>query len=136
MTIQGESLLPKRGGTRQEAATSSAVTIDLTPDEDALESEAFELKTSNPTKQSDLNSRCQVILRGLPTTCWNPDLRLDIAGHTDDVGDEKENLALSIRRAEVVSELSACGVEESRMSSQGFGESRPRPPTSTRQADA
>ena len=130
MTIQGESTGYQSVVVHdKEAATSSAVTIDLTPDEDALESEAFELEDVQfATKQSDLNSRCQVILRGLANHMLrNPDLRLDIAGHTDDVGDEKENLALSIRRAEVVSEfLSACGVEESRMSSQGFGESRPK----------
>ena len=43
------------------------------------------------------------------------------------MGDESENLSLSIRRAEVVSEfLSACGVDEDRMTSQGFGESRPK----------
>ncbi len=53
--------------------------------------------------------------------------KLDISGHTDDVGSEKYNLALSIRRAEAVkAALVSFGVEESQISTEGMGKTQPR----------
>jgi len=55
------------------------------------------------------------------------DLRLRIEGHTDDVGDEAANLALSEKRAAAVRAFltEAYGVDASRLESQGLGESAP-----------
>lgn len=55
------------------------------------------------------------------------DLRLVIEGHTDGVGDEASNQALSERRAESVRQylIDKQGIEASRLTAQGFGESRP-----------
>lgn len=52
---------------------------------------------------------------------------LQISGHTDDVGSEKYNLALSIRRAEAVkAALVSFGVDEKQISTEGMGKTQPR----------
>ena len=53
-------------------------------------------------------------------------LRLEVQGHTDNVGSDKVNLTLSQERAEaVVSYLVAAGVEPSRLVAKGYGEMAP-----------
>ena len=53
-------------------------------------------------------------------------LKFEIRGHTDDVGDAKSNLSLSQKRAEAVkAELIKKGVDKSRLTAKGFGESLP-----------
>ena len=55
-----------------------------------------------------------------------PRLRVQIQGHTDNVGDAGANLELSRRRAKRVAEtLIAHGIPAGRLSHQGYGESRP-----------
>lgn len=56
----------------------------------------------------------------------NPTTILTVEGHTDDVGSEENNLALSESRAQaVVDYLVAGGVAAERLTAAGFGESRP-----------
>ena len=51
---------------------------------------------------------------------------IEIAGHTDSDGAADKNLALSKRRAEaVVNYLVEAGVDTSRVSAEGYGETRP-----------
>ena len=53
-------------------------------------------------------------------------LRVQVAGHTDDRGSDEYNLDLSRRRAaSVMRFLIAAGIEESRLESEGYGESVP-----------
>lgn len=53
--------------------------------------------------------------------------KLEISGHTDDVGGETYNLGLSERRAAAVkAQLVACGVPAERIVTKGFGKSQPR----------
>ncbi len=55
-----------------------------------------------------------------------PDLRLGIHGHTDSVGSDANNLQLSKDRAAAVRRyIVDKGIAESRLESEGFGESRP-----------
>ncbi len=63
----------------------------------------------------------------------NPDVRVKIIGHTDSDGDDAKNLDLSKRRAESVKmELSkAFGIAESRMETDGLGETQPVAPNDT-----
>ncbi len=53
-------------------------------------------------------------------------MTVEIAGHTDDVGDTNSNLTLSRKRAETVrSYLIKNGIEPSRLVAKGYGESKP-----------
>ncbi len=55
--------------------------------------------------------------------------KLSIEGHTDDVGEDAYNLALSQRRATNVMEILAfSGIQRNRMVSQGLGEAQPTVP--------
>ena len=55
-----------------------------------------------------------------------PDVAFEVVGHTDDVGEEQDNLILSQERAEaVVARLAELGVDPGRMSSRGEGEANP-----------
>ena len=54
------------------------------------------------------------------------DYDLTISGHTDDVGDERNNLVLSRKRASACRDfLVATGIAAARISSTGYGETRP-----------
>lgn len=56
----------------------------------------------------------------------NPSVTISIGGHTDNVGDDAMNLALSEARAKsVVNYLISKGINANRLSSKGFGESAP-----------
>ncbi len=56
----------------------------------------------------------------------SPALEISIEGHTDSTGDAASNLSLSRRRAQAVRAfLVGRNVEEARMQTEGFGESRP-----------
>ncbi|GAB3164231.1 OmpA family protein [Telluribacter humicola] len=59
----------------------------------------------------------------------NHKLRIEIAGHTDDVGSDKDNLDLSRQRAQsVVSYLTGAGIKADRLTAIGYGETRPKVP--------
>jgi len=56
----------------------------------------------------------------------NPSYKLVIDGHTDDVGDDAMNLTLSENRASSVANyLIGRGVDPMRLTSNGYGESKP-----------
>ncbi len=62
----------------------------------------------------------------------NPELRIQINGHTDDVGSEADNQQLSEGRAKAVHDfLIEQGINEGRLSFKGFGESQPVAPNET-----
>ena len=57
----------------------------------------------------------------------NPQLKIEIGGHTDTRGDAQENLVLSEGRANAVKEyLIQQGIEANRLSSKGYGETQPK----------
>lgn len=59
-----------------------------------------------------------------------PDLKLRIAGHADKVGEPDKNQVLSEQRAEAVKEfLVKAGVPTARLSTVGYGDTRPRYPS-------
>ena len=55
-----------------------------------------------------------------------PDLKVKVEGHTDNVGNEAANQQLSDDRAKAVMEaVAAAGIDPARMTSEGFGMSKP-----------
>lgn len=59
----------------------------------------------------------------------NPTLKVEISGHTDNVGLKANNLNLSTRRAEsVLDYLAEKGIENTRVSYKGYGDSQPLAP--------
>ncbi len=56
----------------------------------------------------------------------HPDIRVEIQGHTDNIGSDDSNMKLSERRADAVKTyLVNHGIEASRLETRGFGEARP-----------
>jgi outer membrane protein OmpA-like peptidoglycan-associated protein len=56
----------------------------------------------------------------------NPDVKVSIEGHTDNVGSAAANQTLSEKRAQaVVAWLSSHGIEGSRLKAKGWGASKP-----------
>ncbi|MGI8599310.1 MAG: OmpA family protein, partial [Chitinophagaceae bacterium] len=62
----------------------------------------------------------------------NNTIKIQIEGHTDDVGNNQDNLRLSENRAKaVVAYLVENGISPSRLTAKGFGESKPIADNST-----
>jgi outer membrane protein OmpA-like peptidoglycan-associated protein len=63
----------------------------------------------------------------------NPDWKLSVAGHTDNIGEAAFNQELSERRAAAVKDalVSRYGIAPDRLSTKGFGASRPVEPNTT-----
>lgn len=75
------------------------------------------------TLQSESTKQLQNVVTLLKE---NPDLNLEVQGHTDNQGNEDYNLELSQRRAEtVVAYLGLFGIDFERLSPKGYGESEP-----------
>ena len=56
----------------------------------------------------------------------NPDLKFSVEGHTDSQGDDAFNMKLSQERAETVKNtLIKLGISVDRLTSKGWGESKP-----------
>jgi OmpA-OmpF porin, OOP family len=67
----------------------------------------------------------------------NPEVKVEIQGHTDNIGSEKHNQKLSLHRAETVKYyLIAKGVAANRLTSVGFGKTRPITENNTEQGRA
>ncbi|NOT51528.1 MAG: OmpA family protein [Chitinophagaceae bacterium] len=76
----------------------------------------FELK---PGSQVELDKLVQLLNE-------NPSLKIEISGHTDNVGKPADNLLLSNNRAKaVVTYLISKNIAASRLSSKGYGETKP-----------
>jgi OmpA-OmpF porin, OOP family len=67
----------------------------------------------------------------------NPALQLNVDGHTDDVGSGESNKTLSLDRARAVAgALADRGIDTSRLTPQGYGESQPIADNSTEEGRA
>jgi len=68
----------------------------------------------------------RVINEAAETLMRNPDLAIEVAGHTDSQGDAGYNLGLSERRAKTVRDyLINRGVDQNRLTWRGYGEAEP-----------
>jgi outer membrane protein OmpA-like peptidoglycan-associated protein len=103
--------------------------------EPVVDGAPFELEDVQfATKKSQLSPKAKVMLQALANRMERqPNATLDIEGHTDDVGSSDDNLALSVARAQAVKDfLTAHGVEATRLSASGFGESQPKTDNETK----
>ena len=81
-----------------------------------FETAKYDLKTESKAELNKLVSFLNL----------NKTLRIELGGHTDDVGDKKKNLLLSQNRAKAVLDyLVANGIARERLSSRGYGDTRP-----------
>ena len=63
----------------------------------------------------------------------NPDMHIEISGHTDNIGSTKDNQVLSLNRANAVRNyLIARGITDDRLISHGYGETRPIYPNTSK----
>ena len=83
----------------------------------------FDMSTLRPDAVAILNEAAEILKR-------YPELKVEVAGHTDSVGSDAYNQGLSERRARAVYDyLTSNGVDASRMTGpNGYGESRPIAP--------
>lgn len=89
-----------------------------------LEGINFETNSATITDDSE-----PILRRAYNTLRTNPDLRVEIQGHTDDVGGNAANQRLSERRANAVRDyMVQNGIDANRMTARGYGEDQPLVP--------
>lgn len=79
------------------------------------------------SNSDQLNDTIKVVLNEFAEyLVLNPTMKLSLQGHTDDIGSPESNMLLSESRAKTVSDyLLSRGIDKSRLTYQGFGETRP-----------
>jgi outer membrane protein OmpA-like peptidoglycan-associated protein len=95
---------------------------------DALNKDGFiALYINFDTGKSDIKPESQPIVAQIAELLKaNPDLKVSIEGHTDNVGTPAANKTLSESRAKsVLNAVAALGVPAARMGSVGWGQERP-----------
>lgn len=79
----------------------------------------FDKATLRPTGKLKLDENAKTLNQ-------YPDINIDITGHTDSIGAPKYNMKLSEKRAVTVKKyLESKGIAASRMTTKGFGETKP-----------
>ena len=104
---------------------STVDVVELAPgDALVLQNIQFEFNSSALTADSQAG-----ILMLVEFLRRNPELKVELAGHTDNVGNESYNQKLSSSRAESVRKaLIEKGIEENRLTAKGYGASKPLAP--------
>ncbi|WP_337043218.1 OmpA family protein [Emticicia sp. 17c] len=75
--------------------------------------------TIKPESMGEINAIAKILKE-------NPSLKYEIGGHTDSDGDNASNMKLSQARAEAVkNQLVSTGIEASRLTTKGYGETKP-----------
>jgi outer membrane protein OmpA-like peptidoglycan-associated protein len=120
-------------GNKREEVTAEAPRAEATFEEPepgkavVLEQVLFEQSQYRllPSSYAQLDKLANTLLK-------YPHLTIQVAGHTDNVGDPRLNLALSEHRALVVTHyLQRKGVAEGRIKARGYGGTRPLAPNTT-----
>ncbi|MBK7378671.1 MAG: OmpA family protein [Ignavibacteriales bacterium] len=93
----------------------------------AFEGITFAFDKSKITPESE-----KILMDALNTLKNNEDVSVEISGHTDNVGSDAYNQKLSLRRADAVKGwLVSKGISSDRLTSVGYGESKPKVPNDT-----
>ncbi len=92
-----------------------------------LEGITFTSASADITPESE-----QVLEKVINTLEENKDIVVEIQGHTDNVGSRSSNMKLSTARAESVKQyLVSKGIDAARMTTKGFGQTKPIVPNTT-----
>ena len=119
------------GGGMNDGAEIKAGKNPLDPKDDLLDLskgkkmvlDGITFETAKSTIRPDSRTILGIVYESLEA---NPDVSVIISGHTDSVGDDDSNRALSLRRAQAVKDwLVAKGVSSSRIKVIGKGEAEP-----------
>ncbi|MDR3393305.1 MAG: OmpA family protein [Sulfuriferula sp.] len=79
----------------------------------------FNKATLRPTGKMKLDENVKTLTQ-------YPDINVEISGHTDSIGSPKYNMKLSEKRAETVKKyMESKGIAASRMTTKGYGETKP-----------
>ncbi|KAA1171441.1 OmpA family protein [Marinobacter salinexigens] len=109
--------------------TAAGADVDANGCEGVTETiQTFEIEVQFPTNSSVIGDAYDDEIRRVADFLnENPGTSVEIAGHSDSVGNADYNQALSQRRAEAVASrlTDALGVDASRVSSMGYGEDEP-----------
>lgn len=131
------------GGTPNEVERFTLYVLEMESMKQEIEaSEMFEainkdgfiaLYINFETGKSDIKSESQPIIDQIVEMLkQNPDLKISVEGHTDNVGSDKSNQSLSENRAKsVMNALISGGIDKSRLSSKGWGATKPIEDNST-----
>jgi len=125
----------------------SRVNSDLSPAVTKLNMKTEELLENKPfvindiyysTNKAEIESNSTLILDEFAAYLLeHPTMTIEIRGHTDDIGNDQTNFALSADRAfEVLKYLSSKGVPGKNMTAKGFGETKPVSPNTTEESRA
>jgi outer membrane protein OmpA-like peptidoglycan-associated protein len=123
------------GGTVKDGVEVQRGTDPLDPEDDVmkvgkaivLEGITFKTGSADITPESE-----QTLLKALQTLNNNPEVVVEISGHTDDVGSNTANQRLSQRRADSVKKwFIDKGIADTRLEAKGYGEERPIAPNDT-----
>ena len=107
---------------QQLAATAEAWTSEI-ESSGRVRIYGINFDTGKATIKPDSEAALNELLKMLKA---KPDWNMMLEGHTDNVGAKPANLALSRQRADAVAAwLAGKGVDKARLSTAGFGDSRP-----------
>ncbi|MCX7743953.1 MAG: OmpA family protein [Flavobacteriales bacterium] len=112
---------------KEELGIGKPAQVDLKTEEIKVGS-AYRLNDINfATNSYELSDKAKFIIEEFAEFLKaNPTLKIAIHGHTDDIGNDNDNLILSDNRAKAVYEyLINLGIQADRMTYKGFGETKP-----------
>jgi len=113
---------------REDTAFSAPAKVDMEI-QPLIVGKAYEINDIKyATASAELTENSKFILNGfIEFLTFNPELKVSIHGHTDDVGNADYNLKLSENRAKsVYTYLIENNIQADRLSYKGFGETQPK----------
>jgi outer membrane protein OmpA-like peptidoglycan-associated protein len=141
-TVAPTTAAPTTAPTTTAPTTTVPPTTTVAPPAEAVETEIAELVALDgigfASGGSNITAESQLVLDEVAAVLIaNPDVVVQVEGHTDDQGSDSGNQALSEARATaVVDYLVGAGVESERLTPVGFGESQPIADNTTQEGRA
>jgi len=130
------------GGTVNDGTEITNKTNPLDPNDDIPKKEVLKVEVGKAivlegivfkTGSAEISPESEEILtKAFNTLKENPEIEVEIQGHTDNVGKRSMNMKLSLKRAEAVKDyLVNKGISASRITTKGFGPDQPIAPNTT-----